>query len=150
MAMKRIVLLVVSLTMAACVSTSSSVGNALMEADREFARQSAAHGAPAWTAVMAPNAIKPGPRSTWITGPAAIGEQMTAAFSRPGFSLAWEPVRAEISRGGNLGYTWGRWTSMSAGQSRTGTYMTVWEKQPDGAWKVLFDTGDPDPPATAR
>ena len=31
-----------------------------------------------------------------------------------------------------------------------GNYMTVWEKQPDGTWKVLFDTGDPDPPATAR
>ena len=30
------------------------------------------------------------------------------------------------------------------GKAREGTYMTVWEKQPDGTWKVLFDTGDPD------
>ena len=149
MAMRRVVLLMVSLSMAACASMSRS-GGALMEADREFARQSAAHGAPAWSAVMAPNAIKPGPGSTWITGPAAIGEQMTAAFARPGFSLAWEPTRAEISRGGNLGYTWGRWTSTGSGNTRHGNYMTVWEKQPDGAWKVLFDTGDADPPATVR
>ena len=147
--MRRVVLLMNSLSMAACASMSSN-GAALMEADREFARQSAAHGAPAWSAVMAPNAIKPGPGSTWIIGPAAIGEQMTAAFARPGFSLAWEPTRAEISRGGNLGYTWGRWTSTGGGNTRHGNYMTVWEKQPGGVWKVLFDTGDPDPPATVR
>ena len=150
MAMKRAVVVLISLLLVGCVSSMSSGGNVLIEADREFARQSAAQGAPAWIAVMAPNAIKPGAGGKWITGPAAIGEQMTAAFSRPGFTLSWEPVRAEVSRGGNLGYTWGRWTSTSGGNTRSGTYMTVWEKQPDGSWKVLFDTGDPDPPAAAK
>ena len=23
------------------------------------------------------------------------------------------------------------------------TYVTIWHRQPDGAWKVLFDTGRP-------
>lgn len=150
MAMRLWLGLSCALLLAACTSSMSHGTNVLMEADREFARQSAAHGAPAWVAVMAPNAIKPGAGGAWIIGPAAVGEQMTAAFARPGFTLSWEPSRSEVSRGGNLGYTWGRWTSTGGAGSGRGSYMTVWEKQPDGTWKVLFDTGDPDPPATAR
>ncbi|HSY49870.1 MAG TPA: hypothetical protein VLC46_13735 [Thermoanaerobaculia bacterium] len=61
-----------------------------------------------------------------------------------GFTLAWEPMRAELSRGGKLGYTWGRYHSVFKGKERDGAYITVWEKQPTGSWKVLFDTGDPD------
>lgn len=146
MAMRLCCIVLVGWFAAACASMSHSA-NVLMEADREFARQSAAHGATAWVAVMASNAIKPGANGTWIVGPAAVGEQMSAAFARPGFSLTWEPVRSEISRGGSLGYTWGRWHRTNGTMASDGDYMTVWEKQADGSWKVLFDTGDADPPA---
>jgi ketosteroid isomerase-like protein len=78
-----------------------------------------------------------------LIGPQEIGDNMLAAFAS-GFTLSWEPARAEISRGGKLGYTWGRYQAVVSGKTREGTYMTVWEKQPDGTWKVLFDTGDPD------
>jgi ketosteroid isomerase-like protein len=78
-----------------------------------------------------------------LIGPQEIGENMLAAFAS-GFTLSWEPTRAEISRGGKLGYTWGRYSAVVGGKTREGTYMTVWEKQQDGTWKVLFDTGDPD------
>ena len=28
----------------------------------------------------------------------------------------------------------------------TGTYSTTWMKQPDGSWKIVLDTGNPDGP----
>jgi ketosteroid isomerase-like protein len=28
---------------------------------------------------------------------------------------------------------------------RTGDYVTVWQKEKDGSWKIAFDTGDRDP-----
>jgi ketosteroid isomerase-like protein len=115
----------------------------LKKLDRDFAKQSAARGAAAWEEIMAPNAVKPANGGRWLTGPQEIGDNMRAAFAS-GFTLSWEPARAEISRGGKLGYTWGRYHSMFGGKAREGTYMTVWQKQPDGSWKVLFDTGDPD------
>jgi ketosteroid isomerase-like protein len=127
------------LLLAACASAQQPDAEVLMKADRDFARDSAARGTAAWEAVMAPNATKPDAGGTWIVGPKAIREQMAAAFAK-GLTLEWEPVRAEISRGGRLGFTWGRYKTARS----TGTYMTVWEKQPDGSWKILFDTGDPD------
>jgi ketosteroid isomerase-like protein len=129
----------------ACATTSPNEPNAdvLLQRDREFAKASAARGALAWREFMAPNAAKPANGGVMLIGPEEIGDNMLAAFAN-GFRLSWEPTRAEISRGGKLGYTWGRYHSNFNGKTREGTYMSVWEKQPDGTWKVLFDTGDPD------
>jgi ketosteroid isomerase-like protein len=135
----------VLLFIAACAMTTQSEPNAdmLLQRDREFAKASAAHGHIAWQEFMAPNAAKPANAGRMLIGPQEIGDNMLAAFAS-GFTLSWEPTRAEISRGGKLGYTWGRYHSVFNGKARQGTYMTVWERQPDGTWKVLFDTGDPD------
>ncbi|MEA2162445.1 MAG: hypothetical protein QOK37_572 [Thermoanaerobaculia bacterium] len=115
----------------------------LMKLDRDFSKQSQTRGAAIWQEIMAPNAAKPANGGRWLMGPEEIGSNMRDAFAS-GFTLSWEPTRAEIARGGKLGYTWGRYHSMFGGKAREGTYMTVWQKQPDGSWKVLFDTGDPD------
>ncbi|MEA2327334.1 MAG: hypothetical protein QOE68_2293 [Thermoanaerobaculia bacterium] len=133
------------LFLAACATTTKSAPNAevLLQRDREFAKQSMARGHLAWQEFMAPNAAKPANGGRMLIGPQEIGDNMLAAFAS-GFTLSWEPARAEISRGGKLGYTWGRYQAVVSGKTREGTYMTVWEKQPDGTWKVLFDTGDPD------
>jgi ketosteroid isomerase-like protein len=142
--MKRLATIVL-LFLAACATTPQSAPNAdvLLQRDREFAKQSAAHGHLAWQEFMAPSAAKPANGGRMLIGPQEIGENMLAAFAS-GFTLSWEPTRAEISRGGKLGYTWGRYSAVVGGKTREGTYMTVWEKQQDGTWKVLFDTGDPD------
>jgi len=133
------------LLLTACATASSNAADAdvLMKLDREFARQSAARGGPAWQEFMSPGASKPSNGGRVLVGPLEIGDNMQAAFGS-GFTLAWEPTHAEISRGGKLGYTWGRYHSDFQGKVHEGTYMTVWQKQPDGKWKVLFDTGDPD------
>jgi ketosteroid isomerase-like protein len=140
--MKRLATIAL-LFLAACATTNAPNADALLQRDRDFAKQSAARGHLAWQEFMAPNAVKPANGGRMLNGPQEIGDNMLAAFAS-GFTLSWEPSRAEISRGGKLGYTWGRYRAVVGGKTREGTYMTVWEKQPDGAWKVLFDTGDPD------
>lgn len=142
--MKRLATIVL-LVLAACATSAPSAPNAdvLLQRDREFAKQSAARGALAWREFMAPRAAKPANAGVMLIGPEEIGDNMLAAFAS-GFRLSWEPTRAEISRGGKLGYTWGRYHSDFNGKTHEGAYMTVWGKQPDGTWKVIFDTGDPD------
>lgn len=64
--------------------------------------------------------------------------------------LTWEPVMAEVSKSGDLGYTWGRFKSMREGsegaiKTEYGKYLNVWRKQSDGTWKVLVDIGNSNP-----
>lgn len=60
-------------------------------------------------------------------------------------TLEWEPIWADVSIGGDLGYTTGPavWTDHSPAKRPTyyGFYFSFWKKQPTGEWKVVFDVG---------
>lgn len=62
------------------------------------------------------------------------------------FILTWVPRGAEISSSGDLGYTYGIWTSYQkkwlSDSSSQGTYVTIWKKQANGSWKFVLDTGN--------
>jgi ketosteroid isomerase-like protein len=65
-------------------------------------------------------------------------------------TLTWTPTEADASKGGDLGYTWGRYEYRARGAdgkvvAETGTYVTIWRRQPGGSWKVILDGGEPDP-----
>lgn len=56
------------------------------------------------------------------------------------------PRFADVSDSGELGYTWGDWTStaLKAGpdgkkDSFGGVYINIWKKQSDGSWKLVVD-----------
>jgi ketosteroid isomerase-like protein len=59
------------------------------------------------------------------------------------FILTWKPIYEKISDSGDLGYTYGFYRSRqkSTGEISQGTYLTIWEKQTDGSWKFVMDTG---------
>ena len=66
-----------------------------------------------------------------------------AVFGAPrpkGKPLAWWPLWAAVAHSGDLGFTTGPYTSDGR---PGGYYFTVWAKQPDGAWRWLFDGGPP-------
>jgi len=66
------------------------------------------------------------------------------AFSDSGFTLTWEPLDADMSISGDLGYTYGLYTSFIKADSSVtrGKYVTIWKKQPDGLWKYVLDGGN--------
>lgn len=59
------------------------------------------------------------------------------------FILKWEPLFEKISGNGDLGYTYGIHTNTNklTGKETKGTYVTIWQKQKDGKWKFVLDTG---------
>ncbi len=77
-------------------------------------------------------------------------EFMSAAPPNPS-TLAWQPAFAEVSADGDLGYTFGPWEFRPPPDSTGappdpasiahGTFVSVWAKQPDGAWRVAVDIG---------
>ena len=62
------------------------------------------------------------------------------------FKLIWKPDFAEVSKSGDLGYTFGNWRlTLADGTQRYGNYMTIWKKQADGSWKYVMDGGNATP-----
>jgi ketosteroid isomerase-like protein len=121
---------------------------ALLKADRDFAAAARMRGVEAWVENWAANGVHPdGPGLA--VGKDGIRKQMGPQYATPGFKLEWAASKAEISKGGNVGTTWGRYKSTRVKDGKTvvstGDYVTVWEKQDDGSWKVVYDTGDSDP-----
>lgn len=130
------------------VDVSADV-RALVSAENAFAKTVQAKGIQqGFLAFLAPDAIlfRPGPVAgvEWMrTRPAATGW------------LGWSPIFADASRSSDLGYTTGPWTYKKTAKDQAsawGDYITLWRKQPDGLWKVVFDGGisHPAPRAAAK
>jgi ketosteroid isomerase-like protein len=125
----------------------------LIEADLAFSRLCEEKGAAtAFYEFLTPDAISLPPGEFPIKGREAIRVHLSAG---PQGVLTWKPAGAELSRSGDLGYTWGAYEFSIAGadgrpQPSYGKYVTIWKKQPDGSWKVALDTGNASPPPTQR
>jgi len=80
-----------------------------------------------------------------IEGIAAI-RKLILSQSDSTFELTWEPEFAKIASSGDLGYTYGKYKVIDKATdsvSGEGTYCTIWQKQDDGSWKAMLDTGNP-------
>jgi hypothetical protein len=122
--------------------------------ERAFAEATASRGIGGWVDWFDAKGAEwdPGDDKTpahRVEGAAAIKEFMGPVFARPNFRLEWRPITSGLAPGGALGYTVGTWEGVNLGENgaRTvrghGAFVTVWKRQGDGSWKVLFDTGDP-------
>lgn len=63
---------------------------------------------------------------------------------RPNETLTWKPTFVDVSKSGDLAYTYGDFifTSVdSTGNKKesTGHFHTVWKRQEDGNWKFVWD-----------
>jgi len=63
-------------------------------------------------------------------------------LSDTAYSLSWQPMKAEISKSGDLGFTYGVYTLSIKDSVYKGTYVSIWKKQNDGSWKFVLDSGN--------
>jgi ketosteroid isomerase-like protein len=117
----------------------------LIAAERDFSRLSEERGIrEAFLTWLAPGAIvfRPAP----VEG-RPVYERMDPA--NPAV-LTWEPEFAEVAASGELGYTTGPYAYSPDRRTEPadfGHYVSVWQRQPDGSWKVLLDIGVSYPPS---
>jgi ketosteroid isomerase-like protein len=68
--------------------------------------------------------------------------------------LSWQPVFADISQAGDLGFTFGPWQFKQdindAKPVAFGHFITVWRKQTNGSWKFAVDLGISHPEESAN
>jgi ketosteroid isomerase-like protein len=142
-------LLPILLALGACQASSGAVSE-LLAADRAFAADTQARRLDGWLAAFDANGSQVGDDFAPITGELAIRAWMTDFFADPANELRWEPDHAQVSEGGRLGQTSGRFRMTRRAPDgkvewqSEGRYFDVWRKLPDGAWRLLYDIGDPD------
>jgi ketosteroid isomerase-like protein len=86
--------------------------------------------------------------------PIAIGKDAIAKAIASDFAndnITWHANKVGVARSGDLGYTSGTYEdtfkdASGKGVPDKGKYLTVWKKEADGSWKVLFDMSNSDLP----
>jgi ketosteroid isomerase-like protein len=145
--MKKALLVFTFLLVAIC-TLAADPSDVLSQADRQFASDTRANGLDGWMKWWAADGYpgsEPGAR-----GAEALRKYYGGLFARKNLDFRWAPDRAQLFPSGDFGYTSGHaslaWTDDSGKRiERHTTYLTVWQKQKDGSWKVFSDYGTADP-----
>ncbi len=124
----------------AAIGRDAGLADQVRAAERAFAKTMADRDHAAFVAHLAEEAVFFGSRSV-MRGRAAVAEGWRELFEGKKAPFSWEPERVEVLDSGTLGYSSG---PVRDPQGKTiGTYNSVWRREADGTWKIIFDCGCP-------
>lgn len=122
----------------------------LFDLEARFAKDVLARGGAAFADWFADDGVALGNGQAPVVGKVAIAK--SAAWDPKVYQLTWTPTDAVLGPSGDIGYTWGHFEGHSKDANgnpvtTSGRYITIWRKQPNGAWKVVLDAGANEPAA---
>ncbi len=123
----------------------------LLQADRDFSALAFEAGvAQAYARFIAADAVQLPDGGMPLNGKQAIVENVAKSLGDVEFSLSWDPVDAQVSASGDLGYTWGYYYVETMGEdgelyAAEGKYANFWRRGADG-WEVLLDISNQNEP----
>ncbi|HUO59310.1 MAG TPA: nuclear transport factor 2 family protein [Candidatus Acidoferrales bacterium] len=116
----------------------------LMQADRDFCADWQKNGSEAWARWFAEHGVEDtgaGP----AVGPEAVRKNIAETYG-PGSNLTWTPDEARAMEDGRMGLTRGHFiAALNANGKKMeirGQYITIWRKQKDGSWRIVWDGGE--------
>jgi len=74
-------------------------------------------------------------------GPKDVSDKWKRFFEGPQAPFSWAPEFVEVLESGKLALSSGPVRDPSG--KRVGTFNSVWRREPDGQWKIVFDNGCP-------
>jgi ketosteroid isomerase-like protein len=138
------VFIINSIIILSCTKSSKNTTNGiLLQTDRDFSAMSVKEGMfKAFLYYIADDGVILRNNTYPSKGKETLKDRFNGK-SDSTFILSWEPLYEKISESGDLGYTYGIHTNTdkATGEITRGTYITVWQKQVDGSWKFVLDTG---------
>lgn len=125
-----------------------AAATAIMQADRDLNQSVASRDKKKFLSLVSEMAVFVGDGP--MRGHDEILKGWAAFFDPNGPTLTWEPTRADVLVGGDVGVTIGSWvrrakTPDGKTTEARGQYATTWQKQKDGSWKVVYDIGSTAP-----
>ena len=76
-----------------------------------------------------------------LRGAEAIAAAWRPYFEAPEPPFSWRPETVEVLDSGALALSSGPVFDPSG--ARVGAFNSIWRREPDGAWKIVFDKGCP-------
>ena len=89
-------------------------------------------------ATYAEQSVDCGPTGACIAGRSAIEQHMKSEFAKLGRATSASVASWGSTQSGDFVYEWGQAQATFANSSRiTDKYVTVWQRQPNGSWKIF-------------
>jgi ketosteroid isomerase-like protein len=126
---------------------------ALLKAEADFEKAREQKGLEGWLSFFADDTLDLPAGLPIASGKDVMRKRLQTHWDN-NVHLKWQPVKVDVARSGDLGYTAGNWQipvldkRINKRVVITGKYLTVWKKQKDGSWKVVADLGNQDPVPT--
>jgi len=132
--------------------TRAADERAIRDNEAQWSKAMAAKDVDAFVSFYADDAVVLPPNAPISTSKGTTRAMLRTIFGAPGFSMSFQPTKVDVARSGDIGYSYGTYTSAMTGPSGnpvndTGKYVTVYKKQADGKWKAVVDTFNSDLPA---
>ncbi len=109
-------------------------------AETAFAKSMADRDLAAFTALLADDTVFWGGKGA-LRGKAAVAADWKRFFDGPAAPFSWAPSEVEVLTSGDLGFTSG--PVLDPKGNRIGTFNSVWKRQPNGTWRIVFDKACP-------
>ena len=144
----------VALALGACSAKRPDAGaeaEQLRSLDSKLGQAIDAKDAAAVAAYYADDAIMMPTAEPAIRGKPAIMEEWQHILAIPAFQNESKLGGLEIAAAGDFAYTYGSYRSRMMGEDgkllvEPGKWLTIWQKQSDGSWRIKMDTYNTDIP----
>ena len=129
--------LALSLSTVARAQTQDDLTKQVRDAENAFAATMAARDHKAFATFIADDAVFFGQKS--IRGKAAVVAAWKGFYEKPDAPFSWRSESVEVLDSGQLAHSSGPVFDPKGEQ--VGTFNSVWRREQDGRWKVVFDKG---------
>lgn len=139
--MRNLITLALTLLLFAHNATAADDTQALAQqvrdAENRFAKSMADRDLTAFASFIGADAVFFGEGA--LRGRDAVVAGWKAFFERPAAPFSWSSESVEVLDSGKLAHSSG--PILDPQGNRVGTFNSIWRREPDGSWKVVFDKG---------
>lgn len=133
-----VVWLAASLTLGAAPGRNADLREEVRRTETAFAKSMADRDHAAFASYLSEEAVFFGGSSV-KRGKAEVAAAWKRFFEKPEAPFSWRPEEVEVLDSGSLAMTSG--PVFDPAGKRSGTFKSVWRREPDGSWKIVLDSG---------
>jgi len=111
------------------------------DAERAFAKTMADRDHDAFGTFVAEEAVFFGGKDVVLRGRASVMKGWEPLYEGEQAPFSWEPEQVEVLDSGGLALSSGPVRDPQGNQ--VGTFSSIWRREADGMWRVIFDKGCP-------